>query len=347
MLGPLEVRAGSGELLEVGGARLRTLLIMLALRPGQLVPASQLIDGLWAEQSPSGAPNALQALVSRLRRALPEAVIEAGPSGYRLAIRPLDTDIVRFEELTEPPPTSPDLFTAPHTNLRAELTSFVGRDAELAEVAGLLGAHRLLTLTGPGGAGALDGMPLAIELAAARLRTMAPEQVAARLDDRFGLLTGGSRVAMPRHQTLRAVVDWSWDLLDEPERAVWRRFSLFAGGATLEAAEQVCAGSGIRADQVLDLLSALADKSLLTVRQGQEGPRYRMLEIIRAYGQERLAEAGEREEVRQEHARYFTRLAAASQDHLHGAHQLEWLGRLAADQDVRAGRAANHRHADA
>ena len=79
-------------------------------------------------------------------------------------------------------------------------------------------------------------------LAAARLRTMAPEQVAARLDDRFGLLTGGSRVAMPRHQTLRAVVDWSWDLLDAPERAVWRRFSLFAGGATLEAAEQVCAG---------------------------------------------------------------------------------------------------------
>jgi DNA-binding SARP family transcriptional activator len=86
MLGPLEVRAGSGELLEVGGARLRTLLIMLALRPGQLVPASQLIDGLWVEQSPSGAPNALQVLVSRLRRALPEAVIEAGPSGYRLAI---------------------------------------------------------------------------------------------------------------------------------------------------------------------------------------------------------------------------------------------------------------------
>src|SRR5439155_1028283 len=120
---------------------------------------------------------------------------------------------------------------------------------------------------------ALGGMPLAIELAAAGLRTMAPEQVAARLDDRFGLLTGGSRVAMPRHQTLRAVVDWSWDLLDEPERAVWRRFSVFAGGATLEAAEQVCAGSGIRADQVLDLLSALADKSLLTVQHEGRGRR--------------------------------------------------------------------------
>jgi DNA-binding SARP family transcriptional activator len=97
MLGPLEVRAGSGELLEVGGARLRTLLIMLALRPGQLVPASQLIDGLWPDHPPAGAPNALQALVSRLRRALPEAVIESRPAGYQLTLDPADTDIVRFE----------------------------------------------------------------------------------------------------------------------------------------------------------------------------------------------------------------------------------------------------------
>jgi hypothetical protein len=187
---------------------------------------------------------------------------------------------------------------------------------------------------------ALDGMPLAIELAAARMRTMAPEQIAARLDDRFGLLTVGSRIAMPRHQTLRAVVDWSWDLLDEAERALWRRFSVFAGGATLEAAEQVCSGSGLRQDQVLDLLTALADKSLLTVRHGPDGrpdgggePRYLMLEIIRAYGQERLAEAGERDMLRQAHTRYFTRLAEASQDHLLGARQLDWLRRLAADQD--------------
>ena len=99
MLGPLEVRAGSGELLEVGGARLRTLLIMLALRPGQLVPASQLIDGLWPEDPPAGAPNALQALVSRLRRALPEAVIESRPAGYQLTLDPAGTDIVRFGEL--------------------------------------------------------------------------------------------------------------------------------------------------------------------------------------------------------------------------------------------------------
>ena len=98
-------------------------------------------------------------------------------------------------------------------------------------------------------------MPLAIELAAARLRTMDPEQVAARLDDRFRLLTSGSRTALPRHQTLRAVVDWSWELLDEAERALWRRFSVFAGGATLEAAEQVCADpaispAGLHPDQI-------------------------------------------------------------------------------------------------
>jgi predicted ATPase/DNA-binding SARP family transcriptional activator/tetratricopeptide (TPR) repeat protein len=686
MLGPLEVRTDddSGIMLDVGGARLRALLIMLALRPGQLVPASQLIDGLWAGQPPAGPANALQALVSRLRRALPDAVIESRPAGYQLKLDPRGTDIVRFEELAakgrtqlrddpaaaaatlraalalwrgpalvdvadsdfgqaviarldelrllatqnridadlrtgvtatlvaeleglvvahpmreplaarlmralhacgrrgaalevyeqtkerlvdqlgiEPsaelaalhlailraddPPAKPPAAarSAPdasparstsHTNLRAELTSFVGRDNELAHVAGLLRANRLVTLTGPGGAGktrlaveaaraevaampdgvwlvelapvtdpadlisavlsvlglreqallyggkplaarlppgqaaapdeqadalgrlltalaaqrtllvldncehlieaaaaladrilaacpqvrvlatsreplnitgetlwtvgpltlppapavssdnaeragplaprpaetppgidacasvsllvqraravfpefrltgdnapavaricrALDGMPLAIELAAARLRTLTPEQVAARLDDRFQLLTGGSRTAMPRHQTLRAVVDWSWDLLEEPERLLWRRFSVFTGGATLEAVVQVCAGHGIGADQVLVLVTALTDKSLLTVRHGPDGARYQMLEIIRAYGQERLTEAGEHDELRQAHARHFTQLAEASMDYLLGSQQLDWLRKLSDDQD--------------
>ena len=665
MLGPLEVRTDGnhGQIVEVAGARLRALLVMLALHPGQPVTASQLIDGLWPADVPADAANALQALVSRLRRALPEAVIESRPAAYRLRLDPRSTDIVRFEDLAAagraqlsadprtaaatlrqalalwrgpaladvaethfgqaaiarldelrlstlearvdadlrtgntaslvaeleglviahpmreplaarlmralhaagrrgaalevyeqtrerlvdqlgvepsaelaalhleilrdeaaaepvPPPASPKgTGNRANTNLRAELTSFVGRDAELRQVAELLGAHRLITLTGPGGAGktrlaveaargelaatpdgvwlvelapvtdpadvtstvlstlglreqklvngrpttprnpdtsdeqadalgrllsalarqhtllvldncehlvaaaaaladrvlaacpqvrimatsreplnitgealwtvgpltlppdpaatsfsaertvvqesasvrllsqraravvpgfevtpdnapavaticrALDGMPLAIELAAARLRTMAPDQVAARLGDRFGLLTSGSRTAMPRHQTLRAVVDWSWDLLDDAERALWRRLSVFTGGATLEAAEQVCSGSGLRAGQILDLLTALADKSLLTVRHGPDGPRYRMLEIIKAYGQERLAEAGESDELREAHTRYFTRLIEASRDHLLAAEQLDWLRRLADDQD--------------
>jgi predicted ATPase/DNA-binding SARP family transcriptional activator len=619
MLGPLEVRAGeNGAVLDVGGARLRALLIMLALRPGQLVTASQLIDGLWADSLPADPGNALQALVSRLRRALPQAELTSLPAGYLLTLeitdigrfealaatgrRQLrdsdpavaagtlrqalnlwrgpalaevaDTDwgqavIVRLDELrlaalqdriaadlslgksqtaeleglvAEYPTREPlagllmralradgrrgealevfertrkrlaeQLGTDPSAELNAihldllrdddrpdnskkrgsadnlpvALTSFLGRDSDVTQVSGLLAAHRLVTLTGPGGAGktrlaietariqrtdqtwlielapvtdpaevaatvvgalglheqtifyrgtqnrqavtdpvtrliaaltgknvllvldncehvigsaavladrllracpnarilatsreplnitgeallpvgplplksatallaerasavspgfavtgetepavtricrALDGMPLAIELAAARLRTMGPDQVAARLDDRFRLLTGGSRTALPRHQTLRAVVDWSWDLLDGAEQAGWRRFSVFTGGATLEAAEHVTGAT-------LDLLTALVDKSVLTVRQTPDGPRYWMLEIIRAYGRERLAEAGETEAIRAEHARCFLRLADESMYPLIGAEQMIWLRRLADDQE--------------
>ena len=110
---------------------------------------------------------------------------------------------------------------------------------------------------------ALDGMPLAIELAAARLRTMSLDQLAHRLDDRFRLLTSGSRTALPRHKTLRAVVDWSWELLTDAERMVLRRLSVFSGGASLDAAERVCAGDAVEQEQVLELLTALAEKSLL------------------------------------------------------------------------------------
>ena len=134
----------------------------------------------------------------------------------------------------------------------------------------------------------LDGLPLAIELAAARLRTLPVEQLAARLDDRFRLLTGGSRTALPRQRTLRAVVDWSWDLLDEPERALAARLAVFARGATPRAPPR----SSTATRDVLDLLAALVDKSLLPVAGD---PRYRMLETIREYGIEKLAEAGELE----------------------------------------------------
>src|SRR5262249_44237316 len=106
---------------------------------------------------------------------------------------------------------------------------------------------------------ALDGMPLAIELAAARLRTMSLDQLASRLDDRFRLLTGGSRTALPRHRTLRAVVDWSWELLTEAERMVLRRLSVFSGGASLDAGERVCAGGGVERERVLELLTALVE----------------------------------------------------------------------------------------
>jgi predicted ATPase/DNA-binding SARP family transcriptional activator len=179
----------------------------------------------------------------------------------------------------------------------------------------------------------LDGMPLAIELAAARLRSLSVEQVAERLGDRFGLLTGGSRVALPRHQTLRAVVDWSWDLLDAGERILLPRLAVFAGGATIESAERVCAGPDLEPAAVLDLLAGLVDKSLLEAQPAGGGMRYRMLETVRAYGQERLLQAGEADAVRSRHAEFFCELAERAEPMLRGAEQLRWLDRLAAEHD--------------
>jgi hypothetical protein len=179
---------------------------------------------------------------------------------------------------------------------------------------------------------ALDGMPLAIELAAARLRTMSLEQLANRLDDRFRLLTGGSRTALPRHRTLRAMVDWSWELLSDAERSVLRRLSVFAGGAGLEAAEQVCAGGEVESWEVLDLLTALTEKSLV-VTKDEGAPRYRLLGTIKEYAQQRLDEAGETEQARRSHLAYFTQLAETADPHLRRAEQLEWLSIVETDHD--------------
>ena len=179
---------------------------------------------------------------------------------------------------------------------------------------------------------ALDGIPLAIELAAARLRTMSIDQLAHRLDDRFRLLTSGSRTALPRHKTLRAVVDWSWDLLTEAERGVLRRLSVFSGGASLEAAERVCGDEAFGGELVLDLLTTLIEKSLL-LADGEGTPRYRMLDTIREYAAHRLAEAGETEPARRAHLAYVTELAETAEPHLRRAEQLEWLATLGAEHD--------------
>jgi predicted ATPase/DNA-binding SARP family transcriptional activator len=631
ILGPFEVRADNGEPADVPGARLRGLLVALALQPGHAVPKSTLVDWIWGENPPSDAANALQRLVSRLRKALPDGSVDGQPNGYRLTVAPDAVDAVRFERLvnaarddddprrlhealalwrgaamqdvdlpesgafnaavtrlealrltaledrfdTEPNlgadlvaeltdlvaanpvrerlvaalmralaaagrdsdallvyqrtreiladslgvDPSPDL-SALHvallrgelgrrrqeerrTNLRAELTSYVGKDGDVAAVRELVAAHRLTTLIGPGGSGktrlatetahtllgtapdgawlvelaatgpdgdvaqatlgalklrdallgeatdadpierliaalreremllildncehviesaaavahrllgecerlrilatsreplgitgealwpvaplllpsadaspteieaapavrllldragavrkdvtvgtidpatlttlarvcrALDGMPLAIELAAARLRTMSLDQLANRLDDRFRLLTGGSRTALPRHRTLRAVIDWSWELLTGAERVVLRRLSVFAGGASLEAAERVCAGDGVDAADVLELLTALTEKSLV-VTEGGAAPRYRMLGTIKEYAEQRLAEAAETEATRHAHLAYFTELAEHADPLLRQAEQLDWLATLDAEHD--------------
>ncbi len=632
MLGSFEVRTDDGALADLPGARLRGLLIALALEAGHAVPKATLVDWIWGERPPSGAANALQRLVSRLRKALPEGLVEGQPDGYRLRVEPGAVDAVRFERLVgqarrdenpqrvrllrealalwrgaamqdvglhdsaafdaavtrleglrltamedrfdaeislghgaelvteltdlvaahpirerlvaalmralvaagrdteallayqrtrealadalgvDPSPELSALHVAllrgelgrreehRKTNVRAELTSFVGRGAEVAAVRELIAGHRLSTLIGPGGSGktrlatetartlagdlpdgawlvelaaigaggdvaqsalaalglrdallgsapnaepadrliaairerdmllildncehvielaaafahrvlgecqrlrilatsreplgitgealwqveplalpegdaspgeiesspavqllrdragavrrdlatdartlssmarvcrALDGMPLAIELAAARSRTMSFDQLASRLDDRFRLLTGGSRTALPRHRTLRAVVDWSWELLTDAERMVLRRLAVFSGGASLEAAERVCAGDVVEQEQVLELVTALTEKSLL-LAEGDSAPRYRMIGTIKEYAGHRLAEAGESDSVRRAHLGYFTELAETAEPHLRRAEQLDWLAVLEAEHD--------------
>jgi predicted ATPase/DNA-binding SARP family transcriptional activator len=637
ILGSFEVRTDDGALADVPGARLRALLIALALSPGRVIPKSILIDWIWGENPPADAANALQRLASRLRKALPGGAIDGQAGGYRLTVDSDAVDALRFERLVaqarqeegpgrvrllrealvlwrgaamqdvaledseafdaavtrleglrltamedrfvtevnlghgaevvaeltdlvtahplrerlvaalmralvaagrdsealltyertrealadalgvDPSPELSALHVAllrgelgrreenRKTNVRAELTSFVGRDADVAAVRELIGEHRLTTLIGPGGSGktrlatetartllgdlpdgvwlvelaaigadgdvaqatlaglglrdallgaapsadpvdgliaairereallildncehvieqaaaladrvlgecrrlrilatsreplgitgealwlveplalperdadpgeiasspavrllrdragavrrdlrvdahtlstmvrvcrALDGMPLAIELAAARLRTMSIDQLASRLDDRFRLLTSGSRTALPRHKTLRAVVDWSWELLTDAERTVLRRLSVFSGGASLEAAERVCAAhtgeqSAVEQDEVLELLTSLAEKSLLRT-EGDGALRYRMLGTIKEYAAGRLTEAGESGLARQAHLGYFTELAESAEPHLRRAEQLAWLARLEADHD--------------
>ena len=632
------VRTDDGDLADVPGARLRGLLTALALRPDRVVPKASLIDWIWGEDPPADAANALQRLVSRLRKALPEGAIEGQPDGYRLRVAPDAVDAARFERLVsagqartedaslrarllrealelwrgaamqdvglldsaafdaavirleelrltaaeeradaeitlargaelvtelsdlvaahpvrerlvaalmralvaagrdseallvyqrarealadalgvDPSPELAALHVAllrgelgrreetRKTNLRAELTSFVGKDADVGAVRELIAARRLTTLIGPGGSGktrlatetartllgdlpdgawlvdlaaigadgdmaqstltalglrdallgetsnaeptdrliaairereallildncehviesaaafahrvlgecqrlrilatsreplgitgealwlveplalpegdaspgeiesspavqllrdragavrrdlavpyqldgrtlstmarvcrALDGMPLAIELAAARLRTMSLDQLANRLDDRFRLLTSGSRTALPRHKTLRAVVDWSWELLTDAERMVLRRLSVFSGGASLEAAERVCAGDAVEQDQVLDLLTALTEKSLL-LNDGGNAPHYRMSGTIMEYAGQRLAAAGEADLARHAHLAYFTELAEIADPQLRRADQLNWLATLEAEHD--------------
>ncbi|MET7341561.1 BTAD domain-containing putative transcriptional regulator [Streptomyces sp. NPDC005547] len=635
ILGTTQALRDDGTVLSVGGARLRALLTVLALRPGRTVPVGVLVDEVWDGEPPADAPAALQALVGRLRRAIGHEAVASAESGYRLAAEPEAVDLFRFERLAgegarvlaegdparamsvlddalalwrgpaladlpdrhaaaarwtarrldarrdrlaaalrlgratealpeltalcgehpldeplqalrlralrdagrtaqalaaydevrtliadrlgtdpgaelttlygellrqEPAPPAPVKPSAPAPlgNLRARLTSFVGREPEMAALRDDLSRGRLVTLLGPGGAGKtrlsqevadtvdpgtwpdgvwlaelapvddpeavpeavlaalgaretvlsgagsgelraaerasgderaageslarlteycsrrrmlllldncehvieaaaaladhllarcpgltvlatsreplgvpgeavrpvdplpdptalrllaergaaarpgfrvdadgatavasaeicrrLDGLPLAIELAAARLRMLTPQQIADRLDDRFRLLTSGSRTVLPRQQTLRAVVDWSWELLDDDERVTLRRLSVFAGGCTLEAAEAVCADGSGGAVGAARLLGSLVDKSLVVAAPADDGQmRYRLLETVGEYAAERLEESGERDAVERRHLVFFRELARTTDPLLRGSGQL-------------------------
>jgi predicted ATPase len=180
----------------------------------------------------------------------------------------------------------------------------------------------------------LDGLPLAIELAAARVKVLSVEQIDQRLDDRFHLLTGGSRSTLPRHQTLQAAIDWSYRLLSELEQHLFRRLSVFVGTFTLEAVEQVCAMDSLAANQILDLLARLVDRSLVTVEVGHNGViGYRLLETIRHFGRDRLQEAGEVDLLRRRHAEFCLALAEEAEPKLLNHEQIQWLDRLEREYD--------------
>lgn len=184
----------------------------------------------------------------------------------------------------------------------------------------------------------LDGIPLAIELAAARVRAMSVEQIADRLDDRFRLLTGGNRAALPRQQTLRATMDWSWELLSETERMLLQRLAVFINGWTLEAAEEICTCAAIAVGDVLDLLTHLVEKSLVQMQQVQlpergENVRYYLLETIRQYANDKLVLAGEAEAIRSRHLAFFWQLSIDAEPKLRSDEQLTWLAWLELEHD--------------
>ncbi len=196
----------------------------------------------------------------------------------------------------------------------------------------------------------LDGMPLALELAAARVKVLSPEQIVSRLDDRFRLLSGGSRTALPRQQTLRALIDWSYDLLPSPEQTLLRRLSVFAGGWTLDAAESVCAGGEAAERDVLDLLAHLVAKSLVVAEPPEDGQvRYRLLENLRQYAEERLAETDEAESLSRHHRDWFLQFAEDAEPNLFGPQHAPWLNRLEREHDNfrKALRGCQERPADA
>jgi len=179
----------------------------------------------------------------------------------------------------------------------------------------------------------LDGIPLAIELAAARVKMMSPQQIASRLDDRFRLLTGGSRTALPRQQTLRALIDWSYSLLSEQEKTLFRRLAVFVGGWTLEAAEAVCGGVGGGFD-ILDAMTRLVDKSLVFVEEEFIGEiRYHRLETIRQYSREKFFDTDEVATIRDCHLEFFVQFAELADENLQSRDQLIWGNRMVAEMD--------------
>lgn len=179
----------------------------------------------------------------------------------------------------------------------------------------------------------LDGIPLAIELAAVRLRALSVEQILTLLADRFSLLSGASRTALPRHQTLRAAIGWSHELCEPAERLLWARLSVFAGDFELDSARYVCAGDGLQADNVMNVISGLVEKSVLLSHSTRSGQRYRLIDTLRQYGEEWLDKLGETETLRRRHRDYYLKLAERGEHAWSGPRQVHWFVRMSQEHD--------------
>jgi predicted ATPase/DNA-binding CsgD family transcriptional regulator len=235
--------------------------------------------------------------------------------------------------ITVPPMTAPDGPAAP-----AELLDYEAVRLFADRAAAVLPGFTLDAENGPAVARvcrALDGIPLAVELAAVRLRSLSPAQILSRLDSRFQLLSGGGPADQPHHRTLQAALEWSYDLLTEAEQAMWRRVSVFAGSFDLDAAEAVCAGEGIAGKTVVDLVDALVAKSILSRSPGHGKARYRLLDTIGEFGLSKLRAEGAERQLRARHRDWYAALAARQE--AHGPNRAEWIAALDTDhENVRA-----------
>jgi predicted ATPase/DNA-binding CsgD family transcriptional regulator len=259
---------------------------------------------------------------------LADALLQAAPELRILATSRQTLSLPSEQAVVVPPLAIPN----PHARTSVgELANCDAVSLFVTRAAGVLPGFALTERNAPAVAALcarLDGLPLAIELAAVRLRALSPDQVLERLDERFGLLTGGSRAAMPRQQTLRALVDWSFELCSPAEQAVWAELSVFAGSFDLEAAETVCVDEAWPRESLLDLVAGLVEKSVLLREDHASGVRYRLLDTLREYGRERLAERGDELTLRARHRDYYLQVAERACGSLFSADGPLWLARI-------------------
>ena len=266
--------------------------------------------------------------------ALADALLRASPGLTLLATSREALGVAGERAWLVPPLSVPDVAGAADPERLAESEAvrlFVARAQDV------LPSFRLTPANGPAVAAIcrrLDGVPLAIELAAARVRVLPPEQISQRLDNVFGLLTSSSRLALPRHRTLRATIDWSYQLLEPPARTLLQRLSVFSGGCGIDAVEAVGAGDGIDAGEVLDLLAGLVDRSLVTMREHEGDARYSLLEIVRQYAGEALAaDAAAETAARHRHAAWYMAAAESVLDDLERTSSPDALARMLLEHD--------------